>query len=216
MCYVNYRHYFFWGVGVGTTWILLWLCGIVSTSSVLGSTCVHFLQLLLYRPQLGKGFAPYWEWLLKSKMCDYLLCYLDAWIVREAELDPNKQCVFGWAPHGILGVCRAASAGTWKGMSNIPGRWGSFGMAFYIPGAREFSLAVGAVDASKDVLEGRIRDGESIHLVPGGIREMMLTDEKSSDTKIVLKNRWLVQWSRMAISIHPPSDRPEGGVYGHG
>jgi len=90
-----------------------------------------------------------------------------------------------------LGVCRVGSGGRWwlQAFPKTFGRWGSFGMAFFIPGVREFSLMVGACDASKETLAGRIEDGESIHLIPGGIKEMMLTDESATDTKLVLKNR---------------------------
>eukprot|EP00466_Bigelowiella_natans_P004555 jgi/Bigna1/141997/aug1.66_g16705 len=151
----------------------------------------YFAQLFFYYPQYGRGWSPYWKYILNSTISDFGLGYFDAWVVQEAPLNPKKRYMFGWAPHGLLGVCRIGSGGTWwlEAFPDIFGRWGSFGMAFYIPGVREFSLMVGACDASKETLAGRIQDGESIHLIPGGIKEMMLTDQSSTDTQLVLRNR---------------------------
>jgi len=184
-------NYVFWGVGGVFILLSFYLAGIISWYMVKVIFVVYTLQLLLYYPQYGRGWSPLWEYVLKSSVCDLGLCYLDAWMVQESPLDPQKRYVFGWAPHGLLGVCRAASGGSWwrAAFPEIRCRWGSFGMAFFIPGIREFSLLTGACDASKDVLVGRIKDGEGVHLIPGGIREMMLTDENSTDTKVVLKGR---------------------------
>lgn len=110
-------------------------------------------------------------------------------MIREGpELDPSKKYMFAWMPHGILGICRGGSAGSAWGQI-YPGifpRWGSFGAAFYLPGIREFSFAAGCVDAGRSTLT---KLDQSICLIPGGIREMFFTDEKSTVTKLVLKDR---------------------------
>ena len=99
--------------------------------------------------------------------------------------------MFAMYPHGIFGVCRAFSGGSaWRQLfGSITARWGSFGAAFYWPGVREFSLWAGCLDASKPVLKKAIARKENIMLLPGGIKEMILTDNNSSDTKIVMKDR---------------------------
>ena len=99
--------------------------------------------------------------------------------------------MFAMYPHGIFGVCRAFSGGSaWRQLfGSITARWGSFGAAFYWPGVREFSLWAGCLDASKPVLKKAIARKENIMLLPGGIKEMILTDNTSSDTKIVMKDR---------------------------
>mmetsp|Transcript_18253 Transcript_18253/g.44820 ORF Transcript_18253/g.44820 Transcript_18253/m.44820 type:complete len:444 (-) Transcript_18253:241-1572(-) len=184
-------HYMLWGLVAFASLCFLYLVGMISKITAYFIFIMYWVQVVVYKPQVGRGWSPLCRYVLNSSFLDLGLCYLDAWLVREAELDPKRQYMFGWAPHGLLGVCRTGSAGSWwnEAFPGIFGRWGSFGMAYYIPGAREFSLLVGAVDASKEVLRDRIKDGDSIHLLPGGIREMMLTDENSTDTKVVLINR---------------------------
>ena len=52
-----------------------------------------------------------------------------------------------------------------------------------------FSLCCGCLDASKPVLQRAIKRGENIMLIPGGTRELMLTDGTSCETKLVLLGR---------------------------
>ena len=75
----------------------------------------------------------------------------------------------------------------------------SFGAAFFIPGVREFSLCCGCLDASKSVLTRAIVERkENIILLPGGEKEMMLTDGSSKVTKLVLGER--TGFVRLAIT----------------
>ena len=120
---------------------------------------------------------------------DPCLGYFGSIMVREGpDVDPSKNYMFGWAPHGILGICRAASGGSaWNKLyPEVYPRWGSFGAAFYMPGIREFSFMVSCVDAGKKTL---MQLDSSINLIPGGIREMSLTDADSNVTQLVLKDR---------------------------
>jgi len=100
--------------------------------------------------------------------------------------------LIGMCPHGMLGICRAGPCGSaWHRL--FPGcniRWGSFSAAYKVPGLREFSLLVGAVDAGKKTLVARAQAGESIALLPGGIQEMLLTDGESETTTLALLGRY--------------------------
>eukprot|EP00392_Amoebophrya_sp_AT5.2_P018265 g18773.t1 len=118
----------------------------------------------------------------------------------------QEKFLFAWEPHGIMGLCRCGSGGTAfptlfpdqvkllespSSSSNsltksIAPRWGSFGKAFYIPFVREWSLCCGCVDAGKKTLA---KLDESIHLIPGGVREIALTDPDSKVTKIPILDR---------------------------
>jgi len=116
--------------------------------------------------------------------------YFNSIMVREGpDVDPTKKYMFGYTPHGILGLCRGASGGSaWhKLYPEVYPRWGSFGAAFYLPGIREFSHIFGVVDAGKKTL---MQLDSSIALIPGGIREMSLTDRDSKVTQLVLKDRF--------------------------
>jgi 2-acylglycerol O-acyltransferase 2 len=166
-------------------------CGFLSFTFGCGLLGAYFLQLLLYRPHLGKGWP--FEWFLYSPFVDWVLRYHDATVVRLGPPpDPTKRYLFTMYPHGLYGVCRAFSGGVdcWRHIfPGITARWGSFGMAFYWPGVREFSLSCGCLDASKPILQKAIKRGENVFLLPGGIAEMMLTDETSTVTKLVMKER---------------------------
>ncbi len=100
--------------------------------------------------------------------------------LQENELE-GKNYMFAWAPHGIFGTIRLGSGGTlWNHLyPKTWGHWCSFGGAFYLPGFREFSFAAGAIDASKKTLDKIPADHCSLHIIPGGIREMSLTDYHS-------------------------------------
>lgn len=91
--------------------------------------------------------------------------------VREGPaLDPEGRYLFACYPHGVYGVCRAFSGGASNWGRLYPGiqsRWGSFGMAFYIPGVREFSLFCGCLDAGKSTLLPAIKEhGMNVTLLP--------------------------------------------------
>ena len=95
-------------------------------------------------------------------------------------------------PHGVYGVCRAFSGGVdcWRTLfAGISARWGSFGAAFKLPGVREFSLSCGCLDAGRPTLTRAIRRGENIMLLPGGSKELLLTDGTSTATQLVLLER---------------------------
>jgi len=150
--------------------------------------------------------------LLYSRLTDYVAHYYDATCIREGpKLDPSRQYMFAMYPHGVYGVCRAFTGGVALWGELFPGirlRWGGFGMAFYLPGVREFSLLAGVLDASKPVLTRAIHRGENIALLPGGLDEMALTDGTSKDTKLVARKGFV------ALSIEHGMDIVPGFCFG--
>eukprot|EP00929_Paragymnodinium_shiwhaense_P107934 TRINITY_DN74284_c0_g1_i1.p1 TRINITY_DN74284_c0_g1~~TRINITY_DN74284_c0_g1_i1.p1 ORF type:complete len:400 (+),score=58.85 TRINITY_DN74284_c0_g1_i1:108-1202(+) len=183
---------FFFPIG-SLVWFSLspWVTNACSWRTLWGTWTLYVLQLFVHRPHLSKGW--HHKWFLYGYLCDWILCYHDAVIVREGPPpDPKRKYMFAHYPHGVYGVCRAFSGGVRNWRALFPGifaRWGSFGAAFYWPGVREFSLCAGCVDASKPVLEKVAKRGESINLLPGGIDEMNLTDGTSKQTQLVMTDR---------------------------
>lgn len=202
-----FTSYFFFGplgclVWFGLSPKVLNLC---SWRSLWAFSALYALQLLLYRPHLGRGWPH--KWFLYGPMCDYILAYHDSTLVREGPApDPSGKYVFAMYPHGVYGVCRAFSGGVRAWRALYPGifaRWGSFGAAFFLPGIREFSLFSGCLDASKPTLERAIRRGENIELLPGGIDEMNLTDGESKDTKLVMRKGFVKLAIENGLDIVP-------------
>ena len=54
---------------------------------------------------------------------------------------------------------------------------------------REFSLSCGCLDAGRPTLTRAIERGENIMLLPGGSKELLLTDGTSTATQLVLLER---------------------------
>jgi hypothetical protein len=182
-------YFFFWALG---------LCGLIMSVQLniisLRAACylsaAYVTSIFVYKPQNTRGW--YFHWFLYGPLTDLVLGYYGSRCIREGPpLDPKQGYLFAMAPHGVFGVCRAFSGGQlWRRLfPQIDARWGSFGGAFYIPGVREFSLCCGCLDASRPVLTRAIARGENVMLLPGGEKEMMLTDGASSQTQLVLLDR---------------------------
>lgn len=190
-CALFYGSYFFFGPIIacvlGALCWFQWLSG----QLIVGLLVVYFAQIVLYRPHLSTGWPAF---LLYSRMVDFALHYYDAVCLREGPApDPNKRYLFACYPHGVYGVCRAFSGGVENWGTLYPGiksRWGSFGLAFYMPGVREISLMSGCLDAGKPTMTAAIQQHrQNVTLLPGGIDEMQITDGTSQTTQLVMEDR---------------------------
>lgn len=191
-------YFFFWIFGVGLLWLVV-RANIISSFGACLLSAAYIVQIFLYQPHKGKGW--YFHWFLYSPFTDFVLGYYNAQMIREGPPpDPKQRYLFAMAPHGVFGVCRAFSGGTsFRALyPGITARWGSFGAAFAIPGVREFSLCCGCLDASRGVLSRAISRGENVMLLPGGEKEMLLTDGHSTVTQLVLHER--TGFVRLAIN----------------
>eukprot|EP00400_MALV-I_sp_L67-5_P001091 gene1091-1028_t len=186
-------HYPFWGLAGFCVWFVAVYTDFLPLPVGMLLAGGYWFQLFFYNPQYDEGFELY-DYFLFSPLMHCFLHYLSATLIREGPpTDPRRKVMIAMAPHGMLGICRGGFTGTaaqelYPGVEGL--RWGSFGMAYKIPGIREFSLLAGAVDAGKATLVKREQDGESLALLPGGIQEMLLTDGTSNVTKLCLKGRY--------------------------
>lgn len=185
-----FASYFFFWIFMSAGLVLCVRANFLSATGAVLLSVAYIGSLLVYKPQRGKGW-PY-RWFLHSRFVDLVLGYHGSTCIREGPpLDPTKKYLFAMSPHGVFGVCRAFSGGTlWRTLfPGIGARWGSFGAAFVMPGVREFSLCCGCLDASRSVLQRAISRGENVILLPGGEKEMLLTDGTSRETQLVLLDR---------------------------
>jgi 1-acyl-sn-glycerol-3-phosphate acyltransferase len=132
-----------------------------------------------------------WKWLWDSPIWRLCSESMGLTILREQKLDPAKQYIFGFHPHGILILSRIATyGGNWEKMfpDNAVRLLGATAV-FYVPLAREICLWLNAVDASRSTAEKVLRSGKSVMVYPGGIPEIFLTEPDSKDNKVMLNKR---------------------------
>lgn len=176
----------------GGAFSLMWLRR-DSQRVVVAGVITYALSLVLYQPHKKRGWS--FPWFRSVSAWDMMQTWLKPTWIREGpplETGDGKRYIFAIAPHGILAVFRLFFEGSmWNrifpGLER--GRWVGATPQFLVPGCRELMLAFGAFDAGKRTLVPALERGESLLLTPGGSRELVLTDSKSTDTKHVVSDR---------------------------
>jgi len=108
------------------------------------------------------------------------------------EPDSSRQAIVAGWPHGIFSLCHLLT------MSDAAGFFSrriythkkrdlSACVVFKVPIFRDFSLALGNIDASRAVAKKALDAGYSLGIIPGGEREQMMTEY--GKFKIFLKQR---------------------------
>ena len=191
----------------GATHYLLWaplaMALIYLVASIvwktLGSTAawtVLVLPILAYLPSyLSKpeftGPGRSWPLFRLSSLWLRAHRYLNLTIIRTTKLEPGKQFIFGWHPHGIQILSRFSMLGG-QFEQLFPGIMTTVLVAspiFKYPGAREVNLWAGSIDADRKYAEEALETGASLIIYPGGSAEIFLTEHKTLDTTLVLKDR---------------------------
>lgn len=122
-----------------------------------------------------------WHWMRSWTLWKHYRDFFPVHLIKTAELDPSKNYIMGYHPHGILSAgafCHFATEGT-DFSKTYPGFTphlltleGHFHLPFY----REFFMASGAVSATResmDYLLGREGSGRALCLVVGGAKEAL-------------------------------------------
>eukprot|EP00854_Cymbomonas_tetramitiformis_P011778 gene11778-13903_t len=130
-----------------------------------------------------------WEAVRESKYLERVVAdYFSLCISGSPKLEPNKQYIFGYHPHGTYPgtIAWATASSTWRRFYSkriIPC---VASIIFYIPGLRDVLLWYGGQDVSKRNVVKLLRRGESVILVPGGQREMQLQMESVQSKQKIL------------------------------
>jgi len=179
-------HYFWW-VGILAGFILyLWRLGIIGFLISVG-LIIAYLPSFLDGSHVKLGRP--WDEFRRSKLWYYAQQYGQMEAVRTCPLNDKKQYIFGIYPHGILILSRVATYGnvidrlfpniSWRVLGATP--------MFWIPGAREICLWMGAVDAGAPTAKKILQKGFSLLIYPGGTKEIFTTDPDSKETKLVMR-----------------------------
>ncbi|CAK0907828.1 unnamed protein product [Prorocentrum cordatum] len=143
-------------------------------------------------------------------------------LTREEELDPEKNYVFGYHPHGIISLGALCNFGTEAtGFAQLfPGidlRLLTLTMNFRIPFFREYLLGMGINDVSRESCERNLSrgPGSSIMIVVGGARESIETAQGGRDSLILSNRKGFVKLAlRKGASLVPVYSFGENDVFG--
>jgi len=123
--------------------------------------------------------------------------YFSGQVIKTADIDPTKQYIFGYHPHGILPIASMWSSTAWKevvGSHECTTLISSH--LFRVPIARDFLAAVGAREVSRVAFNTALNQGKSVILVPGGVKEMRYSDSQTEEIAICVSHKG---FARMAI-----------------
>lgn len=119
------------------------------------------------------------NWWMRATLRDAFPTLREAgWrITDRSGFNHQQQAIYVWYPHSHLAMvpyglfCGEMGYNTFK--RPVAVCCGSY--LFNTPALREFGIAMGLVNADMENLKGAIRQGTSLCIIPGGIREMQHT-----------------------------------------
>ncbi|KAJ9068642.1 diacylglycerol O-acyltransferase 1 [Entomophthora muscae] len=119
------------------------------------------------------------KWIKRLAVWREAAAYFPINMVREQELDPTKQYLFGYHPHGIIANGAVLGFVTDAlGVSNIfPGikiRMITINAIFHVPVYRELVNLFGFCSATKKSINNLFKQGNSCLIVVGGAEESLL------------------------------------------
>jgi len=169
-------------------------------------------------PKSGGRFLPS---LRKRSFWRHFASYFPIQLTRTAELDPKRNYIFGYHPHGIISLgalCNFATDAT--GFTRLfPGidlRLLTLEMNFKIPIFREYLLGLGVNDASRESCQRNLKrgPGASIMLVVGGARESLETKPGHADLVLNQRKGFVKMGLRAGASLVPVFSFGENDVFG--
>lgn len=128
-------------------------------------------------------------------MWKYYCEYFPIRLVKTAELDPKENYIFGYHPHGIIGLGALGNfCGEGTGFSeNFPGIYPhllTLSINFRFPISREYCMSTGVCSVDRDSIEYILKEmgpGHSVAIVVGGAAESL--EARPGNFKLTLKNR---------------------------
>lgn len=169
-------------------------------------------------PKSGKRFLPS---LRRRTFWRHFAGYFPVKLTRTVELDPERNYIFGYHPHGIISMgalCNFATEAT--GFSSLfPGidiRLLTLEMNFRIPFFREYLLGLGVNDASRESCQQNLKrgPGASIMLVVGGARESLETTPGHAGLVLSQRKGFVKMAFRTGASLVPVFSFGENDVFG--
>ncbi|KAG0303800.1 diacylglycerol O-acyltransferase 1 [Dissophora globulifera] len=186
-----------------TAAVLVWISALAMSTLTFFYLCtikylwpliiIYLLWILMFdqAPEHGGRAFRWWRnWVGWT----YFAKYFPMTLIKEADLDPSKNYIFGYHPHGIISLGAFCTFGT-EGLNfskRFPGitpRLLTLQSNFSIPFYRDYIMAHGCASVSKDSCESILRSGpgQSITIVVGGAQESLAAKPGTLD--LTLKKR---------------------------
>ncbi|KAL8284227.1 hypothetical protein RQP46_004976 [Phenoliferia psychrophenolica] len=134
------------------------------------------------------------EWVRKSRYWKWFAGYYPVSLIKTAELPPDRKYVFGYHPHGIIGMGAIANFGSdATGFSELfPGldpHLLTLATNFNIPLYRDFLLSLGVCSVSMKSCQNILKQGPgaALTIVVGGAAESLSAHPGTAD--LTLKRR---------------------------
>ncbi|KAF9195323.1 diacylglycerol O-acyltransferase 1 [Haplosporangium sp. Z 767] len=186
-----------------TAAVLSWISALGVTTTIFFYLCtikylwpliiIYLLWILMFDRAPERGGR-------RSKWCrnwigwPYFAQYFPMTLIKEGDLDPSKNYIFGYHPHGIISLGAFCTFGT-EGLNfskRFPGIQTSLltlQSNFQIPLYRDYIMALGCASVSKESCEYVLRSGpgKSITIVVGGAQESLAAKPGTLD--LTLKKR---------------------------
>ncbi|XP_054719010.1 2-acylglycerol O-acyltransferase 2-A-like [Uloborus diversus] len=141
---------------------------------------LYLIWFIFDRNQCCRG-GRRWEWFRRMRIWKYFSDYFPVTMIKTADLDPNKNYIFGYHPHGILCygavVCFGTEARHFsESFPGITPRILTLEEQFLLPFHREYIMCSGMCSASRESIDWNLTregKGNALILIIGGATEML-------------------------------------------
>jgi len=171
-----------------------WVWGAVLTLAV----AIYMPAFFLTRPHYTGAIES--SKLRTSFLVEDIIRYFNGRLVKTADIDPTKQYIFGYHPHGILPLAAmwATNSPSWKLFQTSRDTVTLIAShLFRIPVTREFLAAAGAREVSRRSFQYALGQGKSVVLIPGGMKEMQHSFSSTDEIVIYRSHKGFI---KMAIT----------------
>jgi len=196
-------HYILWALPVWAVSTLLWrVHATIGPALVTGAALAY---VVTFTDGCERKSGRPWDGFRVSRLWRLLHSYFPLHAIRMAPLDPQRQYIFGWHPHGTLVLSRIfCYGGVWEHL--FPGLdfrvLGATPM-FFVPFCRDICLWMRAVDASRKTTEYNLKKGMSVLVYPGGSKEIFETDGGNPKTVVYVRTGFIRMALRYGCDLVP-------------
>ncbi|CAM4929459.1 unnamed protein product [Rotaria socialis] len=175
-----------------TVFILSWFW---SSKFILSVSLVYCYWLYFDRRTDSHG-GRWSDWLRRCSIWTHWTQYFPLTLIKSTDLDPNRNYIFGYHPHGVAAIGALGNFGTdaTHFSSLFPGirpHLMLLKMQFFNPFTRDLLLGLGACCVSRNsceyLLSGKCGQGNALVIIIGGRREVWLT--RNNTMILYLKSR---------------------------